>query len=95
MLMAGIDGIKNKIDPGNPTDMDIYALPEKQLKKIKSTPATLEEALDSLEKDHSFLLNGDVFPQEVIDTYLEYRRNEVAEMRQRPHPYEFYLYYDG
>ena len=95
MLMAGLDGIANKIDPGDPLDKDIYSLSPEELKNVPTTPASLEEALDSLEADHEFLLKGDVFTQDVIDTWLSYKReNEVDAMRQRPTPFEFALYYD-
>jgi glutamine synthetase len=95
MLMAGLDGIENKIDPGEPLDKDIYALGPEELANIPRLPASLEEALDALEEDHQFLLKGDVFTQDVIDRWISYKReNEIDEMRLRPHPYEFYLYYD-
>ena len=95
LTMAALDGIQNKIDPGDPVDKDIYDLPPEESAEIPTTPATLEAALDALEADHEFLLKGDVFSRSVIDTWLEYKRtNEVDEMRLRPHPYEFTLYYD-
>ncbi|MFQ5900826.1 MAG: type I glutamate--ammonia ligase [Thermodesulfobacteriota bacterium] len=95
MLMAGLDGIENKIDPGDPLDKDIYALGPNELAAVPSTPGSLEDALDALEEDHEFLLKGDVFTQDVIDTWIEYKReNEVNELKLRPHPYEFDLYYD-
>ena len=95
MLMAGIDGIVNKIDPGPPMDKDIYNLPPEEAKNIKSVPGSLEAVLDALEKDHKYLLVGDVFTEDVISTWIEYKRkNEVDAIRLRPHPYEFYLYYD-
>jgi glutamine synthetase len=95
MLMAGLDGIQNKIHPGDPLDRDIYALTPEELADVPTAPGSLDEALDALEEDHEFLLKGDVFTQDVIDTWLEYKReNEVDEMRLRPHPYEFFLYYD-
>ncbi len=95
MLMAGIDGVLNKIEPGEPLDKDIYDLSPEEMKSVPSMPASLEEALDSLEDDHSFLLRGDVFTEELIETFIEYkRRNEADAIRQRPHPYEFSLYYD-
>ena len=95
MLMAGLDGVQNKIHPGDPLDKDLYELEPEEAAEIKSTPASLEEALNALEADHEFLLKGDVFTQDVIDTWLEYKReNEVDAIRLRPHPYEFYLYYD-
>ncbi|MCH8126691.1 type I glutamate--ammonia ligase [candidate division KSB1 bacterium] len=95
MLMAGLDGITNKIHPGEPLDKDIYELAPEELAEIPSTPASLDEALESLEKDHDFLLKGDVFTSDVIETWISYKRvNEVDAMRLRPHPYEFALYYD-
>ncbi|MFN3135994.1 MAG: type I glutamate--ammonia ligase, partial [Candidatus Kryptonium sp.] len=95
MLMAGIDGIINKIDPGEPLDKDIYALPPEELKNIPSTPGSLEEALKALEKDHDFLLRGDVFTEDVIEAWIKYKwEKEVNPVRMRPHPYEFVLYFD-
>jgi len=95
MLMAGIDGIINKIDPGEPLDKDIYSLPPEELKNIPSTPGSLEEALRALEKDHDFLLRGDVFTEDVIEAWIKYKwEKEVNPMRMRPHPYEFMLYFD-
>ncbi len=95
MLMAGLDGIENKIDPGEPLDKDIYALGPEELAKVPSTPGSLEGALNALEADHEFLLKGDVFTQDVIDVWIEYKReNEINELNLRPHPVEFALYYD-
>ena len=95
MLMAGIDGIVNKIDPGAPLETDIYHLAPEELAKIATVPRSLEDALDALEQDHEFLLRGDVFTEDLIDTWLDYKReNEVDALRLRPHPYEFYLYSD-
>jgi glutamine synthetase len=95
MLMAGLDGVQNKIDPGQPLDKDIYGLTPEELSEIPALPASLEEALDALEGDQDFLLKGDVFTQDVIDTWISYKReNEVGELRKRPHPYEFTMYYD-
>ncbi len=95
MLMAGLDGVQNKIDPGEPLDKDIYALGPEELKNVPSLPGSLEDALDALEKDQDFLLKGDVFTQDAIDMWLEYKREkEVNQMRLRPHPYEFALYFD-
>ncbi len=95
ILMAAVDGIENRIDPGEPLDKDIYSLSPEELKDVPSTPASLEEALDELEKDHDFLLKGDVFTEDVITSWIEYKReNEVDPIRLRPHPYEFMLYYD-
>ena len=95
MMMAGLDGIKNRIDPGDPMDVDIYELPPEELAKVPLTPGTLEEALDALEADHDFLLQGGVFSQDLIDAWISYKReNEVDALRLRPHPYEFAMYYD-
>lgn len=95
MLMAGLDGIENKIDPGEPLDKDIYALSPEELKDVPSTPGDLAESLAALEKDHEFLLKGDVFTQDVIDMWLEYKiENELNPVRTRPHPFEFALYFD-
>ncbi len=95
MLMAGLDGIQNKIDPGSPLDKDIYELPPEELAEVPAVPGSLAEALDTLERDHEFLLKGDVFTEDVIETWLWYKRTkEVDPVRLRPHPYEFVLYYD-
>lgn len=95
MLMAGLDGIANKIHPGEPLDKDLYDLSPEELAEVPTTPASLGEALDALERDHAFLLKGDVFTEDVIETWIEYKRkNEVDAVRLRPHPYEFALYYD-
>ncbi len=95
MLMAGLDGIKNKIDPGKPTDTDLFDLSEEELKHIPTVPGSLKQALNELEKDHAYLLEGGVFTKDVIEVWLEYKRKrEVDSVRMRPHPYEFYLYFD-
>jgi len=95
LLMAGLDGIQNKIDPGEAIDKNLYDLPPEEKAQVKSTPSSLEEVLDCLRQDHEFLLRGDVFTQDVIDTWIEYKtRHEVDPIRLRPHPYEFFLYYD-
>jgi len=95
MLMAMIDGIKNKIRPGEPLDKDIYDLEPEELARVPKTPGALDEALNELEKDHEFLLQGDVFTKDVISTWIWYKREkEVDAIRLRPHPYEFYLYFD-
>jgi glutamine synthetase len=95
MLMAGLDGIENKIDPGEPLDKNIYALGPEELANIPTLPTSLEGALGALESDHDFLLKGDVFTQDLIDTWIEYKReNETDQLRLRPHPYELYMYYD-
>jgi glutamine synthetase len=95
MLMAMLDGIKNKIRPGEPLDKDIYDLDPEELKHVPKTPSSLEEALGHLERDNEFLLQGDVFTDDVISTWIWYKRDkEVEAIRLRPHPYEFALYYD-
>ena len=95
MLMAGLDGIEKKIEPPAPLDKNIYDLEPEERAKVKSVAGSLEEALDNLEKDHAFLLKGNVFTQDVIDTWLDYKRTkELDAIRLRPHPYEFALYYD-
>jgi glutamine synthetase len=95
VLMAALDGIQNRTDPGPPLDKDIYDLGPDELKGVPKVPASLEESLAALRKDHEFLLRGDVFTEDVIDTWIWYKTaNEVEAIRQRPHPYEFALYYD-
>ena len=95
MLMAGLDGIQNKIMPPEPMDKDLYDLPPEELGKIESTPGDLAQVLDALEADHDFLLKGDVFTPDVIENWISYKReNEVDAMRLRPHPWEFALYFD-
>lgn len=95
MLMAGLDGVRNKFDPGEPLDKDIYDLPPEEVKNVPSMPGSLEEALDAIEEDHAFLLKGDVFTEELLETYVAYKRKSEADaIRLRPHPYEFALYYD-
>jgi glutamine synthetase len=95
MLMAGLDGIENKIDPGQPLDKDIYDMAPEELAGVPSMPGSLDEALNNLEADHDFLLKGDVFTKDAIETWIEYKRSkEVDALRLRPHPYEFFLYYD-
>lgn len=95
LLMAGLDGIQNKIHPGNPVDKDLYDLEPEDMAAIDSTPSSLSEALDALEDDHEYLLKGDVFTQDVIDSWIAYKHeNEVDAINLRPHPYEFHLYHD-
>ena len=95
MLMAGLDGIKNRIEPMAPIDKDLYELPPEEAKNIPQTPATLDEALDALEKDHDFLTEGDVFTEDLISTWINYKRDvELNAARLRPTPVEFELYYD-
>ncbi|MEQ8468195.1 type I glutamate--ammonia ligase [Coleofasciculus sp. E1-EBD-02] len=95
MLCAGLDGIKNEIEPGEPLDVDIYDLSPEELSKIPSTPGSLEAALEHLEKDHTFLTSTGVFTEDFVDNWIAYKLdNEINPMRLRPHPYEFSLYYD-
>ena len=95
LLMAGLDGIKNKIHPGEPLEGDIYAMSDKELKKIPHTPGSLDLALTALEKDHEFLKQGNVFTGDLIEAWIDYKvEKEVKPMALRPHPYEFYLYYE-
>jgi glutamine synthetase len=95
MLMAGIDGIKNKSEPPQPVDKDLYDLPPEELAEVPQVPGSLEDALAALEGDHDFLLEGGVFTEDVIEHWIDYKRvHEVDELRLRPHPWEFYLYYD-
>ena len=95
MTMAAIDGVVNKIDPGGPLDKDIYDLPPEELAKVPKTPGSLREALQNLEADSDFLLKGDVFTPDVVETWIDYKmENEAMAMDLRPHPWEFALYYD-
>lgn len=95
MLMAGLDGIQNKIDPGEPLDKDIYGLTPEELSDVPSAAGSLTEALDALKEDHEFLLKGDVFTQDVIDVWIDYKqKNEIDQVNLRPVPHEFFLYFD-
>ena len=94
MLMAGLDGVINKIDPGEPIDRNMYELPPEELAKVPQVPDSLDEALQALEQDHEFLLRGDVFTRDFLETWIMKKRSEVDAVRLRPHPYEFFLYYD-
>ena len=94
MLMAGLDGIQNKIDPGEPMDKNLYELPPEEMAKVPQVPGSLEAAIEHLEKDHQFLLNGDVFTEDFLDMWIAAKRKEHDALRLRPHPYEFFLYYD-
>ncbi|MEP6753860.1 MAG: type I glutamate--ammonia ligase, partial [Chthonomonadales bacterium] len=95
LLMAGLDGIENKIVPPPPVDRDIYEMEPKEKKGIAQTPGTLKESLDALAADHDYLLKGGVFSKDLIDTYIDYKQvNEFEQIALRPHPYEFMLYYD-
>ncbi|MEM7051090.1 MAG: type I glutamate--ammonia ligase [Acidobacteriota bacterium] len=96
LLMATLDGIENKIDPGEPLDQDIYEMTPEELATFRKTPESLEDSLDALERDHDFLLKGGVFTEDVVETWISYKReHEVDPLRLRPHPYEFELYYDS
>ncbi len=95
ILMAGLDGVINRIDPGEPLDKDIYDMPPEELKNVPSTPGSLEEAIKALANDHEYLLKGDVFTEDVIETWINYKiSKEIKPMALQPHPYEFALYYD-
>jgi glutamine synthetase len=96
LLMAMLDGIENKGDPGQPLDRDIYEMTKEELAETPHTPGSLEEALHSLDRDHTCLLKEDVFTEDLIRTWIDYKtENEVNELKLRPHPYEFFLYYDN
>jgi glutamine synthetase len=93
--MAGIDGIQNKTEPPDPVDRDLYDLPPEELAKVPTVPGSLEDALDALEADQDFLKAGGVFTDDLIETWITYKReSEVDALRLRPHPWEFHLYYD-
>jgi len=95
MLMAGLDGVRNRIEPPDPVDKDIYELPREALEGLPAVPASLEEALAALEDDHDFLLSGEVFTPDLIETHIRYKMDEeISQIRLRPHPHEFHLYYD-
>jgi glutamine synthetase len=95
MLMAGLDGVENQIDPGQPLDKNTYELTPEEEASIRTVPGSLEESLNALEEDHEFLLRGDVFTRDVLETWTEFKRAvEIDPVRLRPHPYEFYLYFD-
>jgi glutamine synthetase len=95
MLMAGLDGIQNKIEPPKPVDKDLYELEGAEAAAIPQVPGSLSEVLDNLEKDHAFLTKGGVFTEDLIETWIAYKRSqEVDYVRLRPHPAEFELYYD-
>jgi glutamine synthetase len=94
LLMASLDGILNKIDPGEPMDKNLYELPPEELAKVPQICGSLPEALDHLEKDHDFLLKGDVFTKDFLEMWVSHKRKEADALRLRPHPYEFFLYYD-
>jgi glutamine synthetase len=95
LMLAGVDGIKNKTEPPAPIDKDIYELPPDEMAEIQQVPTSLGEVLDALEADNEFLTAGNVFTPDVIDTWVEYKRvHEIEPVQQRPHPHEFELYYD-
>lgn len=94
MMMAGLDGVKNRIEPHEPVDKDLYELPPEEAKNIPQVPTSLDAVLEALEADHEYLLQGDVFSKELIETWIDYKRvNELLPLAQRPHPYEFEMYY--
>jgi len=96
MLMAGLDGIDKKLEPGDPLDVDLYELSAEELSKLNQVPGSLAASLDALEKDHDFLLKGGVFTRDLLETWIEYKRkNEIDPVRLRPHPYEFFLSFDA
>ncbi len=95
MMMAGLDGIANRIEPPAPVDKDLYDLPPEELALVPQVPDSLDKALIALEEDHDYLSAGGVFTDDLIETWVEYKRkNEIDALRLRPHPYEFALYYD-
>jgi glutamine synthetase len=95
LLMAGLDGVQNKIDPGEPMDKNLYELPPEEMAKVPQVPGSLSEAIVHLERDHEFLLKGDVFTRDFIEMWISHKRKESDALRLRPHPYEFFLYYDA
>jgi glutamine synthetase len=96
MMMAGLDGIQNKIEPPAPLNVDIYELSAEEKSHIQSTPGSLADALTALENDHEFLLRGGVFSKDLIDSYIDIKRSkDVVAIALRPHPYEFFMYYDA
>ncbi|MHB1416866.1 MAG: hypothetical protein ACYC1C_16590, partial [Chloroflexota bacterium] len=96
ILMAGLDGIRNRIEPAAPIDKDLYELEPEEAMTIESTPGSLAEVLDALEADHDYLLEGDVFTPDLLEHWLDFKRQrELVQVAVRPHPYEFFLYYDA
>ena len=94
-MMAGLDGIQKRLDPGEPLDKDIYSLSPEELAHVPSAPGSLDEALEALEADHDFLLAGDVFSRDLLEAWIDWKRaHEITEVRRRPHPHEFGLYFD-
>ncbi len=95
MLMAGIDGMKRKVDPGEPMDIDLFELPQERAASVRTVPGSLDRALDALEADHDYLVRGGVFSEDVLETWIKFKRDkEMDAIRLRPHPYEFFLYFD-
>ncbi|PYI61213.1 MAG: glutamine synthetase, partial [Verrucomicrobia bacterium] len=94
MLLAGLDGIQNRIDPGDPLDKNLYELPPEELAQVASVPDSLRGAIEALQADHSFLLRGDVFNEDFIANWVDMKQKEYDALRLRPHPYEFAMYYD-
>lgn len=94
LMMAALDGILNKLDPGEPMDKNLYELPPEELARVPQVPGSLPDALDCLEDDHEFLLKGDVFTTDFVETWISHKRKEADAIRLRPHPYEYSLYYD-
>ena len=95
MMMAGIDGIKNQIDPGDGVDVDLFELPSEQLAEIATVPASLNGALEALKADNKYLTEGGVFNDDFINNWIDIKYEEVQQLRQRPHPHEFVMYYDA
>lgn len=94
MLMAGLDGIERGLEPPKPVDKNLYALPAREARRIRHLPKTLDEALDALERDHAFLLKGGVFTEDLLEEWIRLKREEAAQVRLRPSPMEYHLYYD-
>jgi glutamine synthetase len=94
LLMAGLDGIQRRLEPPDPVDENLYELPPERQEQIEQVPTSLDRVLDALEEDHDFLLKGDVFTPDLLDAYIEHKREEAEEVRLRPHPWEFALYFD-
>ena len=95
MMLAGLDGVMNRIEPPTPVDRDLYDLPPDELAQVPQVPGSLDAVLTALEEDNEFLLKGGVFTPDVIETWVDYKRvNEIDAVQLRPHPYEFYMYYD-
>jgi glutamine synthetase len=96
LMMAGLDGIQRRLDPGRPVEVDLFELSEEQLAEVPHVPGSLEQALAALEADHEFLLKGGVFTDDLVETWIDYKRREECDaVRLRPHPWEFALYYDA